>query len=472
MSETDVLDLDYLGSLPEEWPADLLPEIRREVADSGYKLVILDDDPTGTQTVRDIPVLTVWTEEALAHELQNSCSAFFILTNSRSMVATEACRLGEELGTNLGKASARTGVRVVVISRSDSTLRGHFPAEVDAVGRVLGSGARPYLIAPFFLEGGRYTVNDIHYVQEGETLVPAALTPFARDDAFGFKHSDLKRWVEEKTGGSLPASSVVSISIEDIRRGGPDTVRDKLSQVQDRGACIVNSASYRDMEVVVAALLAHERGGGEFLYRTAASFVRTRLGMDAAGKLLTRDELVADTGHGGLFVVGSYVPKTSEQLAYLLQHSDTVPLEMEVERLLDERSRSGEILRVSREVGQTLADGKDVAMFTSRTLITGRDSEESLEIGRIVSDSLIEVVRQLTVRPRFLVAKGGITSSDVATKGLGVRRAMVLGQILPGVPVWQLGEETRYPGMSYIVFPGNVGSEQALVQAKKVMTLE
>ena len=145
---------------------------------------------------------------------------------------------------------------------------------------------------------------------------------------------------------------------------------------------------------------------------------------------------------------------------------------MEVGRLLDERSRSGEILRVSREVGQTLADGKDVAMFTSRKLITGRDSKESLEIGRIVSDSLIEVVRQLTVRPRFLVAKGGITSSDVATKGLGVRRAMVLGQILPGVPVWQLGEETRYPGMSYIVFPGNVGSEQALVQAKKVMTLE
>jgi uncharacterized protein YgbK (DUF1537 family) len=74
------------------------------------------------------------------------------------------------------------------------------------------------------------------------------------------------------------------------------------------------------------------------------------------------------------------------------------------------------------------------------------------------------VVRALTIRPRYLVAKGGITSSDIATQGLGVRRALVLGQILPGVPVWQLGPETRHPALVYIVFPGNVGGPQALAE--------
>ena len=75
---------------------------------------------------------------------------------------------------------------------------------------------------------------------------------------------------------------------------------------------------------------------------------------------------------------------------------------------------------------------------------------------------LFRSVSSLAVRPRFLVAKGGITSSDIGVHALQVRRATVLGQALPGVPVWKLGAESRYPGMSYVVFPGNVGDEDGL----------
>ncbi len=96
--------------------------------------------------------------------------------------------------------------------------------------------------------------------------------------------------------------------------------------------------------------------------------------------------------------------------------------------------------------------------------MTGVDAESSLAIGRRVSDGLVAIVRAISVRPRYLLAKGGITSSDIATQGLGVKRALVLGQLLPGVPVWQLGPETRYPGLGYIVFPGNVGGPQALAE--------
>jgi uncharacterized protein YgbK (DUF1537 family) len=77
---------------------------------------------------------------------------------------------------------------------------------------------------------------------------------------------------------------------------------------------------------------------------------------------------------------------------------------------------------------------------------------------------LIALVQRITATPRFLVAKGGITSSDIATGGLGVRRAHVLGQLIPGVPVWRLGAESRFPGMAYVVFPGNVGDDRALAE--------
>lgn len=469
MNEKEIQDIAIFDSLPPEWEKDLLPEIRSKVKESAYKVVILDDDPTGTQTVHTIPILTTWDEKALVDELRSEYPAFFVLTNSRSMVESDACRLGTEIGLNLKRASAKTGVRTVVISRSDSTLRGHFPAEVDAVANVMDKRNLPYLIVPFFLEGGRYTINDIHYVKEGTELHPAAMTPFADDAAFGFNHSDLKLWVEEKSEGRIRSQDVVPVTLEDIRKGGPGRVVEVLESVSPGGACIVNAVSYRDMEVVVSALLQFESAGGEFLYRTAASIVRTRLGMEADGRLLGKDDIAGDSGKGGLFVVGSYVPKTSRQVELLIGQSDILPLEVQVEQLLDESSWNEEIWRVIRSAGSALDDGNDVVIYTSRKLITGETGKESLAIGNIVSESLIRIVRNIPVKPKFLVAKGGITSSDVATKGLEVKRAIVSGQILPGVPVWELGTETRFPGMKYIVFPGNVGEDDALVQVKTIL---
>lgn len=463
MSE-DNLAISFLETLPDEWVIDLMPAIRKELAGSTYKIVVLDDDPTGTQTVRDLPVLTHWSLEALEAELNGKFPAFFILTNSRSLPQTEACDLAREIGTNLQRASKNTGVRVVVISRSDSTLRGHFPAEVDASAEALGKQNLPYLVIPFFLEGGRYTINDTHYVKEGEQLVPAARTPFARDASFGFRHSNLKQYVEEKTAGKLRSEDVQSLTLTDIRIGGPARVAEILRNIPPRTACIVNAASYRDMEVVVAGLIEVENEGYEFLYRTAASFVRTRTGLDEGEGLLPGAELVSQSSNGGLFVIGSYVPKTTTQVSQLFEKTDVKPIEIEVRALLDAETREKEIQRVTALASQTIQAGKDAAIYTSRELITGSDSASSLKIGQTVSDSLVRIVTNIDVQPRYLVAKGGITSSDVATEALGIRRAMIIGQALPGVPAWRCGRETRYPAMTYIVFPGNVGDDDALAQ--------
>jgi uncharacterized protein YgbK (DUF1537 family) len=457
-----------LNNLPPEWPDDLLPKIQQQVQASGRKLVVLDDDPTGTQTVHGLSVLTHWPVEALAEELAGDNPAFYLLTNSRSLTLPEAQVLNADIGRNLTEAARVTGTDFAVVSRSDSTLRGHFPGEVDALAASLQTDFDGWLIIPFFLEGGRYTVDDIHYVAEGDRLTPAGETEFARDAAFGYRASNLRAWVEEKTGGRIRANSVASITIDDLRQsGGPDRVADKLLALEKGGICVVNAAGYRDLELFVSGLLTAEAEGRQFLYRTAASFVRVRAGI-APRSLLTRAEMASGSHSGGLIVAGSYLPRTGAQLKVLFDQTEVQPVELKVNALLDDASQLREIDRASRQVEANLSAGRDVALYTSRELVTGADAAESLAIGRRVSAGLIGVAGGLATKPRFLLAKGGITASDVATQGLGIKKALVMGQLLPGVPVWQAGPESRYPGMATIIFPGNVGGPQALVEVVKI----
>jgi uncharacterized protein YgbK (DUF1537 family) len=453
-----------LERLAADWPVDLLPAIQTQVAASGRKLVVLDDDPTGTQTVHDIGVLTEWSVAALATELAHPDACVYILTNSRSLPLPAAQALNAEIGQNLMTASRQTGRPFAVVSRSDSTLRGHYPGETDTLANALGMTVDATLIIPFFLEGGRLTIDDVHYVAEGDLLVPAAETPFAQDAAFGYRASNLREWVAEKHAGRVPAPAVASISLADLRQGGPAVVTQQLLSLTGNSVCIVNAASMRDVQVLVMGLLAAEAQGKTFLYRTAASFVQVRAGI-APRPLLTAADYALPTAGGGLVVVGSYVPKTTGQLAELLQLRGVVSAEVNVTALLDDQHQQSEIERIVQITDQALARGQDVAIYTSRGLITGQGAEASLAIGRRVSESLVTIVRNLHTCPRYLLAKGGITSSDVATKGLNVQRAHVLGQILPGVPVWRTGAESRWPGLVYIVFPGNVGDNSALARA-------
>lgn len=454
----------FAGAIaPPEWPENLLPEIAATVKASKRRIVVLDDDPTGTQTVHNIPVLTRWAVKDLKAELQSEYPAFYVLTNSRSLAAPDACALSRELGARLKQAAIQARVELEVISRSDSTLRGHFPDEVDVLASALDMSDRPYLIIPCFFEGGRYTFHDIHYVAEGDRLIPAAQTPYAQDAAFGYRHSDLRRWVEEKTGGRIAQEQVRSVSIDDLRQGGPARVQEVLSKLDKGSACVINAISYGDLEVFVMGLLQAENLGHRFLFRSAASFVRVRAGL-AGRNLLQAGDLMAPGGYGGLFVVGSYVPKTTAQVEALLRRSGVGAIEIGVRQLLNDEHRKQEIRRAAQQMNQLIGTGQDVLIYTSRELVKGADAVGSLEIGRRISDCLIRIVRALRHQPRYLVAKGGITSSDIAVKGLDVRRAMVMGQILPGVPVWKLGPESRFPGLDYIVFPGNVGDNDALVE--------
>jgi uncharacterized protein YgbK (DUF1537 family) len=453
--------------LPPPWPEDLHPQIRAMLASQpGHKLVVLDDDPTGTQTVHDVPVLTVWDVETLRAEFAGPGPCFYILTNSRSLAPDAAAVLNREIARNLREAAGAR--QFTIVSRSDSTLRGHFPLETDVLTEELGPFDATVLI-PYFEAGGRYTINDVHYVAEGDRLVPAAETPFAKDAAFGYRSSNLREWVEEKTRGRVKAADVVSISLEELRTASPlheatRAVSVKLLGLPKGSVCIVNAAHPRDVEFFALAALTAERAGARFLYRTAAQFVAARLGLDPQ-PLITAAGVTQNRSSGSLTVVGSYVPKTTEQLVRLLEQTDIERVELDVETLLDPARREAALADALARTNDTLRTGRDVVVFTSRRLISDTDAARSLDIGRRVSDALVTLVQRLDVRPRYLIAKGGITSSDLATRGLGVKRALVLGQLLPGIPVWRLGAEAKFPELHYVVFPGNVGGPDTLKDA-------
>lgn len=463
---------DLFATLPAEWPHDPLPAIRAALQTRSETVVVLDDDPTGTQTVHGVPVLTRWTQDLLCRDLATGPAAMFILTNSRSLSRPNAVALNREIGRALATAGRATGRRYVVVSRGDSTLRGHYPAETDALVEGLGTRADATLLVPAFIAGGRYTIGNVHYVADGTGLVPAARTPFARDAAFGYRSADLAAWVEEKSEGRIPAATVRSISIETIRGGGPDRVTAELVGLDRGSVCVVNAASERDLAVAALGAIRAESRGQRLLYRTAASFVRARAGLETRPPLAPAELSMPREG-SGLIVVGSYVPATSSQVVALLDSGRVTAIEIAVERVLSPTKRAGEIARAARLAEAAMRRGEDTAVITSRGLVVGDDATRSLAIGQQVSESLVAIVRAITTRPRYLLAKGGITSSDVATAGLGVTRAWVLGQLVPGVSVWQLGPESRYPGMAYIVFPGNVGEPRTLLDVVSALrTLE
>src|SRR5579884_3098853 len=256
----------HLPPQPDE--ATLFPHIQRMVTDSKRPLVVIDDDPTGTQTVSDVALLITWDESLLAETLQNEQRLFYLLTNSRSLPEQAAANLNDTTARQLAAASQHIGREFVIASRSDSTLRGHYPAEIFALERGIGRAYDGHLVVPAFFEGGRYTINDTHYVATptatSETLQPAHETPYAQDSAFGYSTAYLPAWIEEKSKGHWRAEQVVSLDLNLIRQGGPEAVAARLRTVTGGLPIVVNAVGYGDLAVVVLGVLQAEAEGKRF----------------------------------------------------------------------------------------------------------------------------------------------------------------------------------------------------------------
>jgi len=423
-------------------------------------IVVRDDDPTGTQTVKDIPVLLKWDEEVLAREMKTGPGMFFLMTNSRALPAEEARSLGEQLGLQLRLAALESDKKLLVISRGDSTLRGHFPDEVDGLAIGLGWDSYSVILCPFFAEGGRLTIGNVHWVREGDDFIPAGQTPFARDASFGYTASDLRNWVFEKSRGGISREEMGSFSIDRMRKASPAELYHQVTESGTR-IWIANALEETDLKNLAQAALLFAATEQPIIFRTAASFVRVVAGQ-ARAELISASDFPRVSDHGALIVVGSHVPKTTRQLAHLRATGRVEVIEIEVAKLLKRETREAAINETKDAIDKHLLAGRDVALCTSRELVAGENEAASLIISQKVSQGLVDVVARLSAAPQFMIAKGGITSSDLATDALHAQQAQILGQVHPGVPCWQLGPESRFPGMAFVVFPGNVGEDAAL----------
>ncbi len=449
-----VLPLKILEQFAPQPEGDFSAEIAHLLQQKNAVVVVVDDDPTGAQYA-GVPLITEWSRQSILNELQNDTKLFFILTNSRSLPVEEAIAINLEAGKNIREAFAQTNKHPITISRSDSTLRGHHPHEVEALAEGLQMNDFKTAIIPAYIEAGRFTIADVQYVQEDEQLIPAHQTPFANDKAFGYKAENLKQWVSEKSSGKIPSESVESFSINDLRSN--NNLSAKLKGLPTGSTFIVNAASPVDLQLFVRAWL---QADVPVVFRSGPSLVAAFGSFDAAPMLPANQVVSANAKYGGLIIVGSYVPQSSRQLQKLLQ-TGIQSIEINVNDMLS-KSASEQVELYAQKIEHLLRQQKDVVVYTSRLLVHGSNAGESLLIGNQVSAFLVQLVRQLSVQPKYLIAKGGITSHDIAVKGLGIKRAVVKGRVAKGIPVWQTGSECLFPQMPYMVFPGNVGDDNSL----------
>ena len=268
----------FLMGLQAEWPAAILPEIQRYAGMLDRKLIAVDDDPTGSQLVKDIAVLSEWDVDILVRELQSPLKAFYITTNTRGKNPDEADAINFEIGKNLRIAAEQVNKRISIISRGDSTLRGHFPGEMEALQRGLELDPDGTFLIPALLDDGRLTINDVHYVVKNGWLVPVGQTDYAKDASFGYASSNLREWVEEKTQGRIQKEDVVSISLNELRSKGPDFILRKiLALKKETGAKLFIEWQMVDFEWNrCEQAQAERRGAGRRVVRRACARRRRR----------------------------------------------------------------------------------------------------------------------------------------------------------------------------------------------------
>lgn len=442
-------------------------------------LVVLDDDPTGTQSIADIPVILAWAESDLRWAMETGKPAVYVMTNSRSLDPAQAEQINRDVAAAAFATADQLGRKVTFVSRSDSTLRGHYPLEpqtlADCVRQHDGVQADGIVIVPAFPDAGRITVDAVHYAGSlAGGFEPCGHTEFAKDATFGYQSSDLRDWVVEKTNGAVAREDVVAITLRELA-DGPQAVAAKVAGLTNSCPVVCDAVDENDLRVLSAGLRIAQQLGKRFIFRVGPPFVRAWLGQDVKAPL-SEAELAdilnrRDTAPFGLVVVGSHVALTTRQLDVLRECGQIgQELELDVAQVLA-GGRDELVTHLAQAAAQGLNEG-NVVVRTTRTLQRGADAQESLRIAREVSAALVDTVQQILAAnpPRFVVAKGGITSSDTASKGLHIRHANVVGPMLPGIVSMWNAQDGPAKDIPYVVFAGNVGGDDSLAEVVRKLS--
>lgn len=414
-------------------------------------VIVLDDDPTGVQTLTGIRVLLAWDPLRIAAALDDR-PAVHLVTNTRALPSAQVEALVEE-ATRAALEGAPTA-RIVL--RGDSTLRGHLLEEYLGVRNVIEPAGWPvHLIVPALPSAGRVTVGGVQYFERDDVRTPLHETEYASDGIFSYRSARLLEWAEERSDGLFAAAAGFEIPLEHLRGGGPSAVAEAVAELASRGAPAVlapDAETVDDLEVIAAGYREAVAAGVPVIVRCAPAFAGVLAGTTAVAPAsfpVSRD--------GVLVVCGSYVPQTTRQLGQLLVAWPESLTQADVIALAG-TAPEAEIERLVGEVSATLSRGPVAVLATPRERPEGTTS---LEAGERIALGLARVVGRLDRCPSVLVAKGGITSAVTLRDGVGADQADVLGPVVPGVSRW----EARWPdgsSLAYLVVPGNVGDDHLL----------
>jgi uncharacterized protein YgbK (DUF1537 family) len=433
------------------------------------KIIAIDDDPTGSQTVHSCLLLSRWDVDTLTSALEDESPLFFVLSNTRAMEASQAADVTRRICRNLrqaldGLAARGRPINPVVVSRSDSTLRGHYPVETDVIAEELGPFDAHFLV-PAFFEGGRITRDSTHYLVVNGQPVPVNKTEFAQDSVFGYQHAFLPAYVEEKTGGRIEASAVQRFTLGDIRGDS----RGRLRALSGNACAVVDGERQADLDSFTRQLLEIVGEGRRFLFRSGASLLTSLA--DLPPQPVAADDMAEYVrgGRPGIILVGSHVPTSTRQLQYLVDSFAVAPVLVDLNRLVADPAGLQEEIR--KKIGWAHDEGRTAVIYTSRAERRFDTKAERLAFGEQVSAFLMGIVQNLPEDIGFLISKGGITSNDVLTEGLALSASRVVGQILPGCSVVRCPEHhPRFAGLPVVIFPGNVGGETALADAYRILS--
>jgi uncharacterized protein YgbK (DUF1537 family) len=455
------------------------------------KVVVIDDDPTGSQTVHSCPLLLRWDPGTLAEGLAHPSPLLFVLANTRALAPSEAEARTREICRALLPALAAAGAPWLVVSRGDSTLRGHFPLEVGVIAEELG----PFdatLLVPAFLEGGRTTVDGVHRLHGR----PVHESEFARDRLFGYRSSHLPDWVAEKSGGRIPAAAVARIGLAELEAGG-EGLRRRLADLSGNAMVTVDAEQPRHLAALGAAVRellvadAGERWGRprRFLFQSAASLLNGLADLPPppltapalAGLRQRRDPTGANpTGARlpGLVLVGSHVPLADAQLARLLAEPGCGAVEIpaaRVQRVLEGPLPDRLLASLEAEWRQALeaqlAAGRTPVLHTSRGEVLCRHPAERRALGLALAAVMARLAASLAPRLGYLISKGGITSHTLLADGLELAAVELQGQLLPGLSLVRAprGGVAGAAGLPVLTLPGNLGDGETLAAVWRQM---
>ena len=448
------------------------------------KLIVVDDDPTGSQTVHSAPLLLRWDAETLRQGLRHPSPLLFLLANTRALAPEQARARVQEicraLRPQLDQARAAGELdRWLIVSRGDSTLRGHFPVEVEAIAAELG----PFdatLLAPAFLPGGRTTAGGVHYLH-GE---PVHTTPFARDRLFAFSTSDLPAWVEEKTTGRVPAVAVQRLDLRDLEAPA-ELLRARLDTLSNAPVVVVDAERPEQLEalgravwaVTDPALAAPRR----LLFQSAASLINGLVPLppqprDPSGLAALRRRSARGTPLPALVMVGSHVPLADAQLEVLLQDPGCCPVELPVPKLARvlEGPAAPELLPALEQtwlaqLRTCLGRGLTPVLYSSRGELACASAGERRRFGLQLAALMARLAAALAPELGLIISKGGITTHTLLAEGLELSWVELQGQLLPGLSLVLTPPEAAVPGLPVITFPGNLGDADTLRQAWRLL---